>query len=326
VYLYRVERFISLLFFLVTFCVMAQTSSPNIYQFDSGPEYFNTKSYFYDNGEEVIAFDAQLSPELAKKSITFIQSKTKNPITWLVILQPGVFQFNGVSAFKDMGARVIASGKTVEAMPVEYESKKKFFLEGAGKSFDFTTSNWPSIPAMDSVFENSYRLELKNGQTIILKDLSKAGSSANHTVAYIAEEEALLVSDLAHYQAHAWFEGQTKNGRNTPTLQSWIDALNELNKIFKRDPDITVYASRGKLVSLPTAVYGQTRYLKAAYPIIINYQSANRSNWQGITIPEKYYREFQTEMEQAFPGFELVVLTRGALRACWTCPGVEKPK
>ena len=303
-----------------------QAQSRNIYEFNSGVDYFNTKSYFYDNGEEVIAFDAQPSPDLAKKSIEFIKSKTKNPITWLVILQPGVFQFNGVSAFKEIGASIIASSKTVGAMPNEYESKKKFFLDGAWKSLSFTPSNWPTMPTIDSVFENSYRLELKNGQTIILKDLSKAGSSANHTVAYIAEEEALLVSDLVHYQAHAWFEGQTMNGRNIPTLQSWIDALNELNKIFKHDPDITVYASRGKLVSLPTAVYEQTRYLKAAYPIIINYQSANRSNWQGAAIPEKYYREFQVEMEQAFPGFDLSILTRGALRACWTCQGVEKPK
>jgi hypothetical protein len=321
-----VTQIVFLLIALVNTCVWAQNPSPNIYEFDSGPEYFNTKSYFYDNGEEIIAFDAQLTPELAKKSIAFVQSKTKNPITRLVVLQPGVFQFNGVSAFKEIGAGIIASRKTVEAIPNEYESKKKFFLEGAGKSLGLTLSNWQSIPSIDSVFEDSYRLELKNGQTIILKDLSKAGSSANHTVAYIAEEEALLVSDLVHYLAHAWLEGQTTNGRNTPMLQSWIDALNELNKIFKRDPDITVYASRGKLVSLPTAVYEQTRYLKAVYPIIINYLSANRSNWQGTAIPEKYYREFQTEMEQAFPGFELGVLTRGALRACWSCPGVEKPK
>lgn len=315
-------KFIFLL--LIGFKSLAQTPSPNIVEWDSGPEFLHTKTYFYDNGEEVVVFDAQLTPELAKKSIAFIQAKTKNPITWVVILQPGVFQFNGIRAFQEIGARVIASSKTVNALPSEYESKKKFYLEN--NLFGFTLSNWQPLSVVDSVFEDSHRLELKNGQAIILKDLSKPGSSAHHTVAYIAEEEAIFVSDLIHYQVHAVIEGSLVENKNIPTFQSWIDDLNELNKIFKRDPEITVYASRGKLVNLPTGVFEQIRYLKSAYPIIMNYYSANRSNWQGNRVPEKFYREFQAEMEQAFPQLELSTLVRGALRACWMCPGAEKPK
>ena len=315
-----------LIFFilLIGFKTLAQTLSPNVIEFDSGAEFLNTKNYFYDNGEEVVVFDAQLTVELAKKSIAFIQSKTKNPITWVVILQPGIFQFNGVQAFQEIGARVIASTKTVAAMPAEYESKKKFFLEN--KSYGLTSLNWPTLPVIDSVFEDSHRLELKNGQAIILKDLSKPGSSANHSVAYIAEEEAIFVSDLIQYQVHAVVEGHSQENRNIPTFQSWTDDLNELNKIFKRDPEITVYASRGKLANLPTGVFEQARYLKAAYPIILYYYTANRNNWAGNRVPAKIYQEFQAEMEQAFPQLGLSVLTRGALRACWTCPGAEKPK
>jgi hypothetical protein len=296
-------------YILLSICILnsvllsAQNPSPNIFEFDSGPEFFHTKNFFYDNGEEVIAFDAQATPELAKKSIEFLKTKTKNPITWVVLLQPGTFEAKGVSAFQAISTKVIASRKTADAVTLESDNIK-----------------------IDSVYELAHRLELKNGQVIILKDLLKPGSSSNHTVAYIAEEEAVFVSGLVHYQAHAWLQGHLINRRNIPTIQSWIDDLSELNKMLKRDPEVTVYGSRGKLVNLPTAVYEQTRYLKAAYPIILNYYLANRSNWQGTNIPEKYLQEFQTEMEQAFPGFELSVLARTALKACWTCEGVEKPK
>ena len=296
-------KFFQLFLFLLISCpAVAQSQSPNIFEFVSGPEFFHTKIFFYDNGEEVIVFDVQ-APELTKKSIEFIRSKTKNPITWVVLLQPGPFDVKGVADFQAIGARIIASKKTFDALALE-----------------------PVPIKIDSVFEFSHRLELKNGQTIILKDLLKSGSSSNHTVAYIAEEEAVFVSGLVNYLAHAWLAGHIINRRSIPTLQSWIDDLNELNKMLKRDPEVTVYGSRGKLVNLPTGVFEQTRYLKAAYPIILNYYLANRSNWQGTNVPEKYLQEFQTEMEQAFPGFELSALARTALRACWTCEGAEKPK
>lgn len=304
--------------------LLAQSPSPNIHEFNAGTEYLNTKNFFYDNGEEVIVFDALPSPMSAKKAINFIQSKTKNPITWVVILQPNPLQVNGASSYQEIGAQIIASVKTVAAMQPEYEHRKKLFESHAGKHVGIATS-WP-LPKVDSVFDGSHRLELKNGQVIILKDLSKPGASANHTIAYIAEEEAIFVSDLIQYQTHSLLDGHIASGKNLPTWQSWIDDLNELNKIFKRDPEVTVYASRGKLVNLPTGVYEQARYLKAAYPIILKYYQANRSNWQGVNIPEKIYQEFQAEMEQAFPNLAMPELVRGALQACWTCPGAEKPK
>jgi glyoxylase-like metal-dependent hydrolase (beta-lactamase superfamily II) len=316
--------------FIVLFntCVLAQNPSPNIHQFNTIPELLNVKNYFYDNGEEVIVFDALPTPGSASKAIAHIQSKTKSPITWVVILQPGVLQFKGASFYQAIGARIIASRKTVEAMQSEYAYRKKLFEDGAlylgnmrTKSYGIGISG-DQLPKVDSVFEGSHRLELKNGQAIILKDLSKPGASAHHTVAYIAEEEAVFVSDLIHYKTHSRLDGHP----SAPTFQSWIDNLNELNKIFKRDPEITIYASRGELVSLPTGVYEQIRYLKAAYPIILNYYKANRRNWQGINIPEKFYKEFQTEMEQAFPQLGMPELVACALLACWTCPEAEKLK
>jgi glyoxylase-like metal-dependent hydrolase (beta-lactamase superfamily II) len=304
-----------------------QGQSSSIYEFDAGPLYFNTKNYFYDNGEEVVVFDTQLTPELARKSIAFIQSKTKNPIAWVVVLHPGIDKFGGMSAFQEIGAKVITSEATAVAMPDVFEFKKKFFLEGSGKSFGFTSYQWQQLTKPDSLFEGSHMLELKNGQKIILRELSNPGVSANHTVAYIAEEESIFVGDLVHYQTHANFEGMVVDNRAIPQVASWMANLNELNKIFRKDPGITIYGGRGKQTDLPTAVWDQTRYLKAAYPMIISYYTSNRRSWSANTIiPDRFYKEFQAQMELAFPGYELSYMTRTALWACWECEGAEKLK
>jgi glyoxylase-like metal-dependent hydrolase (beta-lactamase superfamily II) len=304
---------------------MAQAQQ-SIYEFDAGPSFLNTKSYFYDNGEEVVAFDAQLSTELAQKSIEFLKSKTKNPITFLVILNPAVERFNGVSAFKKIGAAVVASRKTAEAMQAEYDYQKDFFLNGGGRSIGFTKENWPALEKIDSLFEQSYRLELKNGQTVILRDLSKPGPTANQTLAYIAEEEALFAGDLVQPNMHPNIKGVMVGDKYVPMIVGWIDNLNEMNKIFKRDAGVMVYGGRGKPVSLPTAVYDQTRYLKFAYPIITSFYYSNRSNWVDTNVPPKFYKELQAEMEAAFPGYASGYLTRTGLWTCWGCVGAEKLK
>lgn len=317
---------LSLSLLLLTFFCSSQPSSPNIYEYEAIPNYFNTKSFFYDNGEEVIAFGAQATSEEARKAIEFAKTKTKNPITWLVILHPNIHNFNGMGEFQKIRVKAIASTNTVAGMADEYQFKTKYFLNGAGKSSNITQENWPPLPKVDSTFENSLSLKLKNGQTIILKELSNAGPSVSHTIAYVIEEEALFVGDLVQYQTHALMEGLIINNRACPMLASWIDNLNELNKMFKRDTEITVYGSRGIQTSLPTAVYDQSRYLKLVYPMITNYYLSNRRSWLGGPVPEKYFKEFQKDMEQAFPGYKLSHLTRNALRVCWECEATEKLK
>jgi glyoxylase-like metal-dependent hydrolase (beta-lactamase superfamily II) len=310
---------------LSLFC-HAQQSAANIYEYDAGPNYFNTKTFFYDNGEEVIAFGAQASSEVARQAIEFVQKKTKNPITWLVILHPNIHNFNGMIEYQKIGAKTIASAKTFSGMDDEYQFKTKYFLSGPGKSHFITPENWPPLTKVDSTFENSYDLKLKNGQTIVLKLLSNPGPSASHTIAYVIEEEALFVGDLVQYQTHALMEGLIINDRECPMLGSWIGNLNELNKMFKRDTEITVFGSRGNQTSLPTAVYDQSRYLKLAYPFITNFYFSNRRNWLGGPVSEKFHKELQKNLEQAFPGYTLSYLTRNSLSLCWECEATEKLK
>ena len=44
---------------------MAGSAGGTLYTFDSGEAGFFTKTYFYDTGQEVVAVDAQFTPELA---------------------------------------------------------------------------------------------------------------------------------------------------------------------------------------------------------------------------------------------------------------------
>ena len=66
--------------------VLAQHASPvagaeggALYTFDSGEAGFFTKTYFYDTGEEVVAFDAQFTPELAEAAIASLREQTDSP-------------------------------------------------------------------------------------------------------------------------------------------------------------------------------------------------------------------------------------------------------
>src|SRR3712207_6311339 len=91
--------------------VAAQAATPvtgsddgTLYTYDSGEAGFFTKTYFYDTGSEVVAFDAQFTPELGEAAIASLREQTDNPITYLVITHPNPDKFNGAPPFQAEGA------------------------------------------------------------------------------------------------------------------------------------------------------------------------------------------------------------------------------
>src|SRR5829696_5136469 len=96
---------------------VAGSTGGTLYSFDSGEAGFFTKTYFYDTGAEVVAFDAQFTPDLAEAAIASLREQTANPITYLVIAHPNPDKFNGAPAFQKEGAAVIASEATEAAIP-----------------------------------------------------------------------------------------------------------------------------------------------------------------------------------------------------------------
>ncbi len=278
--------------------------SGKIYVFESDAGGFNTKNFFYDNGEEVVAFDTQFTPEISRKSIEFLRSKTNHPITHVVITHPNPDKFNGISEFQKLGARVISSRATSENMKGVHDYKKYFFVNMAKM---FTEETYPKLGSVDFTFDGSYDLRLGNGETIRLMELSHPGVSTNQTVALIPSQSAVMVGDLVHHQAHAWLEGGIVNGKATPTLKGWISDLLELKTILRDAPETMVYGGRGKSVTVDSAVRDQVEYLRKADRIVKKYikkLGQKKSELQGAKA-NGHYQALQVQFEKEFPGYDL---------------------
>lgn len=274
------------------------------YTFTSDSNGFDTNNFFYDNGEEVVVFDSQFTPALAQQAIAYIQTKTKNPITYIIITHPNPDKFNAMSVYQQLGAKVIASRQTVGAMSEVHEYKKYYFVNVAKM---FTEETYPTLGTVDTIFDQTFDLTLKNGEIISLQELHHSGVSSNQTIAYIPKRSALIVGDLVHYKIHAWLEGGIVNGKPMPMLNNWINALEEVKTIFSNDPAIMVYGGRGEPVNLPTAIITQINYLKKADDIVKQYiqnLGENKTELQG-NMAQTHYANLQHEFEKTWPDYKL---------------------
>ena len=278
------------------------SSKPQIIAFESNSNGFNTKTFFYDNGEEVVAFDTQFTPELAKQALAFLRTKTQNPISYVVITHPNPDKFNGMSVFQKLGAKVIASQATVSNLKGVHDYKKYFFVNVAKM---FTEETYPNLSNVNIVFEKDFQLNLLNGEVIQLHELSQPGVSTNQTVGFIPAMNSLFVGDLVHNKVHAWFEGGIINGKATPNLKGWIDDLQELQNTFKSVQPV-VYGGRGEALNLNFAVNEQINYLQKVDSIVNQYISnlgSRKSEFQGPHSGE-HYLTIQNLIEKAFPNYQ----------------------
>ena len=197
-----------------------------------------------------------------RQAIASLREQTDNPITYLVITHPNPDKFNGAPAFQEEGAEVIASEATDAAIPGVHEYKKAGFV-GMGM---FTEETYPQQATVDETFTGTHTLELEDGKTVELSELSEPGVSSTQTVAFIPELNALIVGDLVHHKLHAWLEGGIVNGQATPTIEGWIADLQELETTFAGEPEPTVYGGRGEPAPLSEAVADQIAYLENSRP------------------------------------------------------------
>lgn len=281
---------------------LAQTT-PEVYVFESGAGGFNTKTFFYDNGEEVVAFDTQFTGALAQAAIHFLRTKTNHPITYAVVTHPNPDKFNGMSVFQKAGAKVIMSSKTASALQTVQEYKEAYFVKVAKM---FPEGTYPKLGTPDQVFEGYQDLRLSSGEVIELSELSSPGVSSNQTVAYIPMIRALMVGDLVHAKAHAWLEGGIVNGKPVPTLKAWVRDLLEIDQRFAGQSGITLYGGRGQAGELHTLVREQIAYLNAANSLVANYaKNLNGAN------PD--YSVLTKQFEERFPEYQLsYLITYGA--------------
>ncbi len=282
--------------FTTTACAQ---KAPNVYAFESDGSGFNTKNFFYDNGEEVVAFDTQFTPEIARQSLAFLRTKTKNPVTHVVITHPNPDKFNGLAVFQAEGAKVISSRATADAMPGAHAYKKYFFVQIAKM---FTEATYPALGKPDETFEGTQTLRLRNGDTIELRELSRPAISSTQTVAYLPRAGSLVVGDLVHHKAHAWLEGGIVGGKPQPELAGWISDLEEVASLYR--PETRILGGRGAEGSLEEAIPAQIAYLKKAESLVDTYLAGLGSRRDELKTDKAgtHYGALQAEFEKAFPG------------------------
>jgi glyoxylase-like metal-dependent hydrolase (beta-lactamase superfamily II) len=266
-----------------------------IIEFKSGPEGFDTRTFFYVGSQEVVAIDSQFTPELAKASIDHLRKHTDKPITWLVITHPNPDKFNGAGVFKTEGAMILASENTKNAIPGVHGYKEYFFVEMAKI---FKKGTYPQPVAVDQTFTGEMDLVLKDGERLQLKELSQAGVSSTQTVVFSEKAQSLFVGDLIHHKAHAWLEGGIENGKATPRISEWIQSLNELQSLFPEKT--TVLGGRGENATLGVAVKSQVQYLKKAQAIV---KSAVQK-----TKAEPNYKKLAESFAIEFPDYGLAYM------------------
>lgn len=263
-------------------------------RFTSGAAGFDTTTWWYDTGTEVVVFDAQFTPALAEQALAEIRARTSSPVRWLVITHPNPDKFNGAPVFQRAGARVVTSRATAAAMPGVHAYKKAFFV-GAGM---FTADTYPALATVDETFEDSRAIA---GGRVVLSALG-AGVSSTQVVAAIPAERALVVGDLIHHGVHAWLEGGIVDGAPRPDLAAWKRTLNGLSRWSGH----TVYDGRGEPAPLDEAVAAQVRYLDGARDVIGAYLAE-------LSDAKPDYQEITKRMAAAFPAHRhAYLITYGA--------------
>ncbi len=279
---------------------VAETEAPGtLYTFTSGPEGFDTRSYYYDTGSQVVVFDAQFTEDLAEALVADIRAHTDSPIAYAVITHPNPDKFNGVGPLRDAGATIVAAEATAAAIPGVHAYKRSYFI-GAGT---FTEATYPPEARVDETFSGELRLPLSAGATVELAVLEHPGVSSTQTVAHIPAIDALIVGDLVHHRAHAWLEGGIVEGAPRPDLAAWSEALGELLSY----PETTVYGGRGEPAPVAEAVAEQRRYLGGMESLVRDYLATLSDPRAALTGDgaDTHYAAITDLARAAFPDYGL---------------------
>ncbi|WP_426744738.1 MBL fold metallo-hydrolase [Myxococcus faecalis] len=264
---------------------------------------FDTHSFFYDTGAEVVVFDAQFTEGEANKVLEHIRARTAHPIRYVVITHPNPDKFNGAAVFQRVGAKVVASKATAEAIPAVH-AYKKFYWVNVAKAF--TEETYPAEATVDVTFTGSYSLPLEGGAKVELTELKHSGVTVTQTVAYVPGSEALIVGDLVHHGAHAWLEGGVREGKVVPDVASWKAALGELSAW----PRSTVHGGRGDSAPVMDVIEAQRRYLDGMVTLVEGYAAelGERGSELCGEQASTHYGQLEQRAVAAFPELKLPYL------------------
>ncbi|ADO71650.1 MBL fold metallo-hydrolase [Stigmatella aurantiaca] len=281
-------------------CAHTKQEDAPVARYTSDAQGFDTHSFFYDTGSEVVIFDAQFTEAEAGKVLAAVRAETPHPIRYVVVTHPNPDKFNGVAVFQREGAQVVASEATAAAIPAVHAAKKHYWVNVAKA---FSEPSYPAQATVDITFRGTYRLPLQGEGQVELTELHHPGVASTQTVAYLPRRQALLVGDLVHYRTHAWLEGALREGRAVPDLDAWKAALEEL-KAWK---GATVYGGRGESAPVEEAVAEQQRYLDGMEGLVKAYVAELGSRKAELCGNDAapHYEALTRRAAEAFPGYAL---------------------
>lgn len=275
--------------------VACAPKSAELHSFVSGPEGFDTASYWVDTGKEVVVFDAQFTEDIAKTLLADIREVTQNPIAYVVVTHPNPDKFDGAPVFQAEGAKLVASKATADAMPGVRAYKAAYF-EGVGM---FEPGTFPALPTVDLTFDDQLTLELQGKTEIVLQVLEHPGVTTTQTVA-IVDGHDVIVGDLVAGSVHAWLEGGIVEGATRPDIAGWLEALSELQALV--GDEATVHPGRGKSGKAGAILPAQQDYLRAMDGIVADYVGALPSPMEDLSADgATHWAAIKAEAESAFP-------------------------
>jgi glyoxylase-like metal-dependent hydrolase (beta-lactamase superfamily II) len=278
--------------------------------FTSDQKGFDTHTFYYDDGREVVLIDTQFVPELTRAMVDQVKAGTRSPITRVVVTHANPDKFNGLPYLHAMGVASISSAGVANDMPAVHAYKKAFWTETMKA---FAPDAYPTFEPIHERFEGRRTLKLASGETLTLFALRHAGVAAHQVVVRIDATGDLIVGDLVHHAAHAWLEGGLVDGRPVPRIDDWIAALDELPALAAGHPAARVYGGRGDFVTVATAVRAQKAYLRKARSVVRGYVAGlgeRRAELAAPATAEPHYRALEQRMTAAFPSYRLPYMVR----------------
>lgn len=278
--------------------------------FTSDQNGFDTHTFYYDDGKEVVLIDTQFVPSLTRLMLEQIKRETSSPVTRVIVTHPNPDKFNGLATLHELGVHSISSRAVADAMPAVHRYKEDFWVN---RMKAFPPGSYPKFEPVHETFGQSYTLRLKSGETLSLFALKHAGVATSQVVVRIDSSGDLLVGDLVHHKAHAWLEGGLIDGKPTPQIDQWIAALDELPALAKGHPQAKVYGGRGEFVKVADAVAAQKAYLAGAQQLTETYFASEPGAAAALREPssaDAQYAGLTQRFEQRFPDYKLPYMVR----------------
>lgn len=297
--------------FIALSCSAGSAHAGRLGVFTSDDKGFDTHTFYYDDGQEVVLIDTQFVPELTQAMVRQVKQETKSPITRVIVTHPNPDKFNGLAWLHQQGVTSISSVGVAEAMPAVHAYKKAFWTQTMKA---FTEASYPAYADIQQRFTGAQStLKLKSGETLTLFALRNPGVASQQVAVRIDATGDLLVGDLVHHKAHAWLEGGLVNGRPKPCIDCWIAAVDELPALAAAHPQAKVYGGRGEFVPVVEAVRAQQAYLRGSQQQVRSYVAGlgtRGSELSDAKSAKPHYEALEKRLAAAFPDYRLPYMVR----------------